>query len=74
VFPGDTLRSSRKRVAVFMVGWGAVLALLLWGGYHTGRLHGVRDGIIFGLILTAVAVYFGRDSITPPRPDGGRPC
>ena len=58
---------------MFAVGWGAALALLLWGGYHTGQLHGVGDGIILGVILTAVAVYFGRDSITPRGPDGSRP-
>jgi hypothetical protein len=71
--PGESAGRGVRRLVVFAVGWGAFLALLLWGGYHQGLLHGAADGFIAAAILTLVAAYFGRDSITPPRPDGGPP-
>jgi hypothetical protein len=65
ILPGDTVATSAKRITAFVVGWGAFLALILWGGYHQGWLHGVGDGFILGAVFTVVAVLLGRNAITP---------
>jgi hypothetical protein len=72
IFPGDTRATSLKRLLVITVGWGAVLGLFIWSGYHQGRLHGVGDGIILGAILTAVAMLLGWKLIRPPGPNDRR--
>jgi hypothetical protein len=73
IFPGDTTRSSAKRLLVFVVGWGVFLALLLWGGYRQGRLRGISDGLICGAILTVVALVLAQGVIRPPGPNGRDP-
>ena len=61
VLPGDTLATSARRIVAFVVGWGALLGLILWGGYHQGRLHGVRVGLILGAVFTILAILTARE-------------
>jgi len=64
VFTGDTPAVVVTRITVFVVGWGALLGLLLWSGYHQGRLHGI-DGVGVGLVLTVLAVGVARRVVRP---------
>ena len=65
VFPGDAPIDVAKRVATFVLGWGAVIALLTWGGYSQGILHGLGDGVWFCVVLFGLALVFSPDYSQP---------
>jgi hypothetical protein len=69
-FPGDSLADSVKRTALFVIGWGTLIALLAWGAYRQGLLHGVGDGIAFSAVLFGLAVFKAPDYTRPGGPQG----
>jgi hypothetical protein len=66
--PGDSVADAVKRTAVFLIGWGTLIALLTWGAYRRDFLHGVGDGITFAAVLFLLAVLAAPDYMRP----GGR--
>jgi hypothetical protein len=71
--PGATLAQSLKGIAGFVVGWGTVIGLLIWGGYHQGYLRGPVAGVVLGGILFGLAILYSpdwRQPVGPPGPHG----
>lgn len=71
LLPGDSLVNAVKRVGIFVVGWGTLIALLTLAGYHQGYLHGVGDGITFCVLFFLLAVIFAPNYTSPPGSSGG---
>ncbi len=63
--PGDSLADGLKRVCGFVLGWGTLIALLTWGAYRGGYLHGVGDGVTFCAALFLLAVFAAPDYMRP---------
>lgn len=59
--PGDSLADAVRRTVVFVGAWGALIALLAWGAYQQGVLHGPGEGIVFCAALFALAVLKAPD-------------
>jgi hypothetical protein len=68
--PGDTIAEVAKRVSMFVLGWGGLIALVVWAGYRRGDLHGVGTGIVLscGLFALALLAAPGYRGLGPPRP------
>jgi hypothetical protein len=68
--PGDSLGDAVKRVSAFVLGWGSFIALLTWGGYRQGYLHGVGDGFAFFGVLFVLGVIVAPGFIRSGGPQG----
>jgi hypothetical protein len=68
--PGDTLAAGVKRAIGFVLGWGTLIALLAWGAYAQGVLHGVGDGITFCAVLFFLAFLAAPGYMRPNGPQG----
>lgn len=66
--PGDSLSDGAKRICIFVLGWGGLIALFAWGGYTQGSLHGVGDGVTFCAVLFVLALLAAPGYRRPPGP------
>jgi hypothetical protein len=70
--PGATFAQSLQGIAAFVLGWGTLIGLLIWGGYHQGYLRGPTAGIVLAGILFGLAILYSPDLRQPVGPPGPR--
>jgi hypothetical protein len=70
--PGDSLSDGPKRIGIFVLGWGGLIALFAWGGYSQGNLHGIGDGVTFCGVLFVLALLAAPGYRRPPGPPARR--
>ncbi len=72
VFPTDTPATIVRRVTTFVIGVGALVTVILLGGYHQGYMHGA-DGLVWGAVIVVLALLASRGIVRPPGPGGSDP-